>query len=291
MKYLITLALLGAICACDDAAGPGSFDSQTVRIGVLPDQLPEALVQRHTPLIEYLRAATGLGVELLIADGYGDFLADFDEGRLDLAWFGGLTFVQAEYRSDAHPIVTRNVDHDFRSCFLVAGSRAERLVADFEGQRFAFASHLSTSGHLMPRYFLEQEGRIPEKFFKSVQYAGTHDQTALLVRDGVVDLGVANCLVVQNMFEDGQLLGDEVRILIKTPPYHDYVWAIRPGLPVEIESRILDAFLALDQTLPEHAAILRTQDADAYLPIGRDSFHEVRQAAASLELLHDSELH
>jgi phosphonate transport system substrate-binding protein len=287
MKYLITLALLGAICACDDAGGPGSVDARTLRIGLLPDQSADALVRRHTPLVEYLRTATGLEIELALSDDYEDFLDDFDEGRVDLAWFGALTFVQAEYRSDAVPLVMRDVDQDFRSCFLVSGSRREGLVADFEGQRFAFGSRLSTSGHLMPRYFLEQDGRVPELFFKSVQYTAGHDQTAYLVRDGIVDLGVANCLIFEQMLEDGRLTDDEVRILGRTPPYHNYAWAARKELPGELEARILGAFLALDQTVSEHAAILRAQNAGGYLPVSRENFYEVREAADSLGLLSD----
>jgi phosphonate transport system substrate-binding protein len=287
MKYLITLALLGAICACDDAGGPGSVDLQTLRIGVVPDQAAVALVQRHTPLVEYLGTATGLDVELVLSDDYENFLVDFDEGRLDLAWFGGLTFVQAEYRSDAAPLVMRDVDQDFRSCFLVSGSRPERLVADFEGQRFTFGSRLSTSGHLMPRYFLQQDGRVPEVFFRSVQYTAGHDATAYLVRDGAVDLGVANCVIFRRMLEDGRLLHDDVRILATTPPYHNYVWAIRPALSGEFEAKIVDAFLALDETIPEHAAILRAQYARGYLPVSRENFTEVRKAAGSLGFLSD----
>jgi phosphonate transport system substrate-binding protein len=245
MKYLITLALLGAICACDDAGGPGSVDARTLRIGLLPDQSADALVRRHTPLVEYLRTATGLEIELALSDDYEDFLDDFDEGRVDLAWF------------------------------------------DFEGQRFAFGSRLSTSGHLMPRYFLEQDGRVPELFFKSVQYTAGHDQTAYLVRDGIVDLGVANCLIFEQMLEDGRLTDDEVRILGRTPPYHNYAWAARKELPGELEARILGAFLALDQTVSEHAAILRAQNAGGYLPVSRENFYEVREAADSLGLLSD----
>ena len=288
MNYLITLALLGAICACDDARGPGSVELQTLRLGVLPDQAAEALVRQHTPLVEYLRTATLLDVELVLSDDYQKFLVDFDEGRLDLAWFGGLTFVQAEYRSDAVPLVTRDVDQDFRSCFLVSGSRPERLVAEFDGQRFTFGSRLSTSGHLMPRYFLEQDGRVPEVFFKSVQYSAGHDATAYLVRDGVVDLGVANCFIFEQMLEDGRLLSEQVRILGKTPPYHNYVWAVRRDLAREVESKILDAFLALDESISEHAAILQAQDARGYLPVSGENFHELRQAADSLGLLSDS---
>ena len=140
-------------------------------------------------------------------------LDQFDAGRVDLAWFGGLTFTQAERQSQAEPLVFRDVDLQFTSCYLTRSSDTRTMISQFEGEDFSFGPRLSTSGHLMPRFFMEKEGVYPEQFFASLRYSAGHDQTAESVSEGTVALGVANCVIVQTLLENGLLGSDTVRII------------------------------------------------------------------------------
>ena len=137
----------------------------------------------------------------------------------------------------------------------------------------------------MPRYFLGRQGRVPEEFFGSVRYSDGHDQTAEWVADGTVDLGVANCIILQSLFADGRLNREDVRILDATQPYSDYVWVARTSLNATTRAIILDAFLALDPTVPAHLDVLRRQGANAYLPAGSEDLDIVRAAALQVGLL------
>ncbi len=285
MKSALTLVLAVALCACVNEDDGESSLSGPIRVGVLPDQSLSGLSARYDPLMDYLEEATGLDFELSIPSDYQELLADFEAGRLQLANFGGVTFTQIELRSDAEPLIMRDVDLKFMSCYLVKASDARRSVVEFEGESFSFGPELSTSGHLMPRHFLTANGVKPERFFGSVRHASGHDQTAAWVDEGTVVIGVANCEIVRSMFEDGRLSVNRLRILETTPPYANYVWAVPKSLDPALKIRLRDAFLALDVTDPVHLKLLKAQGANGYLPAGRDDFEDIREAARAVGLI------
>ena len=235
---------------------------------------------KYEPLIDYLASATGLHFELSIPDDYSTLLEQFEAGHVDLAWFGGLTFIQAAQHGQAVALVFRDIDLEFTSCYLAQALDPRMRVNEFGGESFSFGPELSTSGHLMPRYFMTEEGLDPEKFFGSVRHSVGHDQTALWVSDGAVTLGVANCIIVRSLLESGDLDGNKVRVVETTAPYPDYVWATRTTMKNSTRQVLLDAFLGLDATVTEHRAVLRGQGANAYLPAGLSDFELVRIAAA-----------
>lgn len=277
---ILLLCLAMFVCGCDDDRQP----YPAIAIGVLPDQSQANLSARYEPLVDYLRATTGLDVSLSIPSSYEELVDDFAAGRVQLVHFGGLTFVQAEQRSGARPLVMRDVDLRFTSCYLVPASDVRRSLTDFEGEDFSFGPVLSTSGHLMPRHFLTKQDIVPETFFSSVRHSPGHDQTAGWVANGTVTIGVSNCDIVRSMFADGRLSADNLRILETTPPYVDYVWAVQPSLDASLTNQLRDAFLALDPTNPAHRTILSANGADGYLPAGAGDFRDVRAAARAADL-------
>lgn len=284
MKKILTFLFVVSLFGCSGEDIDPAPTMKPVVVAVLPDQSKEALLARHMPLLEYLRATTSLDFELEIPLDYADLLEQFDTGDIDLAWFGGLTFTRAEQRSQAVPLAFRDIDSQFTSCYLSKSDEFRTRIRDFAGSEFSFGPYLSTSGHLMPRYFLERDGIIPEQFFSSTRHSAAHDQTARWVKDGTVNLGVANCIIVQSMFDNGLLSDDDIRVIETTPPYSDYVWAVSSSMDKHTRMLLLDALLALDASLPQHRVILQLQGANAYLPAASEDFVLVRRAAQQLGL-------
>lgn len=284
MKKILTFLFVVSLFGCSGEDIDPAPTMKPVVVAVLPDQSKEALLARHMPLLEYLRATTSLDFELVIPLDYADLLEQFDTGDIGLAWFGGLTFTRAEQRSQAVPLAFRDIDSQFTSCYLSKSDEYSTRIRDFAGSEFSFGPYLSTSGHLMPRYFLERDGIIPEQFFSSTRHSAAHDQTARWVRDGTVNLGVANCIIVQSMFDNGLLSDDDIRVIETTPPYSDYVWAVSSSMDKHTRMLLLDALLALDASLPQHRVILQLQGANAYLPAASEDFVLVRRAAQQLGL-------
>lgn len=280
---LILISMIG-IYGCTSSREK-SGDLKLLRISVLPDESREKLLQRYSPFFDYLAREIGIPYELVVPDSYNHLLELFHNKQIDLAYFGGFTFVKAQKVDNAVPLVMREVDTRFISYFLVKADSPLNSIADFKGKPFTFGSDLSTSGHLMPRYFLKEMGIVPEAFFSQVGYSGKHDLTAYRVRDGQAELGVANHAVINKMFEDGRLSKNEVRVLWETPPYPDYIWALQPQVDKALALKIRDAFLGLSMANKEQAAILHNMDTNYFLPASIDDFSRLNAIITELNLL------
>jgi phosphonate transport system substrate-binding protein len=274
-SYLLILCLLLLPVACspeEDQPNP-----TLLKVGVLPDDDALSLGSRYAPLLAHLSEELDAELQLVIPEDYSGLLELFGTGEIDIGYFGGVTFAYARTRHGAEPVVMRDIDAKFTTYFLAGPGMSARTVEGFEGRAFAFGSSLSTSGHLMPRYFLKEMGITPERFFGAVRYSGAHDRTAAWVRDGVVDLGAANAEIVEAMFGDGRLAPGAVEIVWETPPYADYVWAVRPGLGETFRTRLRDAFLKLSPAEVRHAEILRRMGAGGFLPTSVDEFDRLEK--------------
>lgn len=277
-KFALVLPV--ALCAAGLACTPGGRDGeplpQLLRIGVTPDESEGQLSARYTPLLDYLSATLGVSCKLVFPESYRDLVDLFTAGDVDLAHFGGVTFVTAWGEGDIIPIVMRENDLAFTSYFIVRADHPAQTLHDLKGESLAFVSELSTSGYYMPRFFMGKQGIVPETFFDSISFTGAHDTTAYRVRDGQAAVGVANSTIIDGMYADGRLLRDDVRVLWETPLYVDHVWALRPEYAGTAATALRDAFLALLASDEEHARILRALDAAYYLPASLDDFDALK---------------
>jgi len=281
--WLIGVGLMFQLSAC---SGPEKEPSNEIlRIGILPDEGEKTLRKRYMPLFDFLSQETGLPYELVIPNSYEELVRIFGEGQIDLAYFGGATFVRVYSEYGAVPLAMRDVDSRFASTLVVADECFKNLE-ELQGKRFGFGSELSTSGHLMPRYFLQVERSVnPEKYFSSIQYSGKHDRTAYWVRDGKVDAGFVNSEIMRGMLADGRLQPGDIRTIWTTPPYADYVWAVHPQVhPVDRE-KLQRAFLQLSVDNPQHEVILSNLSATGFYPASITDFSKLQQIMISLGAL------
>ncbi|MDH5694204.1 MAG: phosphate/phosphite/phosphonate ABC transporter substrate-binding protein [Gammaproteobacteria bacterium] len=276
IRAVLVFFVLLHLSAC--SSDTNNESTTPLRLGILPDQGIETLKSRYTPLLDYLNSQTGLNFVFVFPDSYLELEQKFGNKEIDLAYFGGATFVSANKKYNAKPLVMRDVDRRFTSYFLVHRSNKATSIQDFKNKRLAFGSKFSTSGHFMPRYFMSKENIVPEKFFSEVIYTGSHDKTARLVQDNKVEIGVVNSAIVDSMIADGQLASTRVRILKTTPPYPDYVWASQEGLNEKIVVNIRNAFLALSIDNPQHKIVLENISAGAFYPASKEEFNPLVKA-------------
>jgi phosphonate transport system substrate-binding protein len=260
--------------------------ADVLRVSAIPDESPTELQRKFAPLGAYLEAATGLKVSFVPVTDYAATVEGLAAGKLDLVWYGGFTFVQARRRTGtAIPLVQREEDARFHSKFIVpAGSKAQSL-ADLKGVSFAFGSVSSTSGHLMPRYFLLRNGIDPDKDFAKVAFSGAHDVTAKWVEAGKVDAGALNESIYQRLVDEKKLDPAKVRVLWTTPDFYDYNWTVRGDLDPKLVAKLRAAFLALDYAKPEHKAILDLQRTKKFIPTAPENYAAIEEAARSAGLL------
>ena len=257
-----------------------------LRVSAIPDEAPTELQRKFEPLGKYLSAQTGMKVVFTPVTDYAAVVESLATRKLDLAWLGGFTFVQAKIRTNgtAIPIVQREEDAKFPSKFITANP-AIKTLADLKGKTFAFGAPSSTSGSLMPRFFLQQDGINPEKDFKTVAFSGAHDATVAFVAAGKAEAGVLNASVWDKLVETKKVDTSKVRVFATTPPYFDYNWTVRGDLDPALVKKLTDAFLALDPAKPEHKAILELQRAARFIPTQASNYEGIEAAAKSAGLL------
>ena len=257
-----------------------------LRVSAIPDEAPTELQRKFAPLGNYLSAQTGLKVVFTPVTDYAAVVEALAAGKIDMAWLGGFTFVQARIRTNgsATPIVQREEDAKFTSRFITADPSIKSL-ADLKGKTFAFGAPSSTSGSLMPRFYMQQAGLNIDKDFKNIAFSGAHDATAAFVSAGKADAGVLNASVWDKLVEQKKVDTDKVRVFATTPPFFDYNWTVRGDLDPKLVKTLSDAFLKLDAANPEHKEILSLQRATRFIPTRKENYDGIEKAAVSAGLL------
>lgn len=292
MTLSIRRQLIKTLCAT--AAGTlliaGAAQAQSsagvLRVSAIPDEAPTELQRKFKPLGEYLSKATGLKVEFTPVTDYAASVEGLINHKLDMVWFGGFTFVQANVRSKGKitPLVQRAEDAEFRSVFVTTSPSINKL-ADLRGKTLAFGSESSTSGHLMPRSFLLDAKIDPETDLKRVAYSGAHDATVAAVAGGKVDAGALNISVWEKLVESNKVDTKKVRVFYTTPGYYDYNWSVRSDMSPALKKKIADAFLALTPDTPQGKEILGLQRATKFIPTKPDNYRAIEAAARNAKLL------
>ncbi|MEO5686337.1 MAG: putative selenate ABC transporter substrate-binding protein [Burkholderiaceae bacterium] len=284
VQSLAALSLGGAALL----GSAGAFaQANVLRVSAIPDEAPTELQRKFKPLGDYLKAKTGMDVQFTPVTDYAAVVEGLATKKIDLAWLGGFTFVQAKLRSEGQvvPIVQRAEDEKFTSRFIVPLDSPIKTIADLKGHTFAFGAPSSTSGSLMPRYFLQQQGLVPERDFKTVAFSGAHDATVAFVASGRAEAGVLNASVMDKLVEAKNPNAEKVRVLATTPPFFDYNWTVRPGLDPALTKKLTDAFLALDPTKPADKEILDLQRASKFIPTKASNYDGIEAAGKSAGLI------
>lgn len=258
-----------------------------LRVSAIPDENPTELLRIYTPFAAYLSKELGMPVRFTPVVDYAATVEGLSAGKLDLVWYGGFTSVQAVRRTNgaAKRLVLRQEDAEFKSVFIARPGSGPRSLADLKGKSFAFGSVSSTSGHLMPRYFLLQAKVSPEKDMKQVAYSGAHDATALWVESGKVDAGALNFLVWEKLVQTKKVDLAKVNLFYTTPPYVDYVWTARGELDKGLQEKITSAFLKLDYANPEHKRLLDLHRTKKYIKANDADWKMIEEAAIAAGLL------
>jgi phosphonate transport system substrate-binding protein len=259
---------------------------QVLRVTAIPDESPTELARKAAPLVKYLEQRLGMKVEYTPVSDYAASVEALANRQIDLAWFGGFTFVQAQQRSGgkAIPLVQREEDTKFRSVFVTTDPSIKSL-ADLKGRNFTFGSQSSTSGHLMPRSFLLGAGIDPDRDFKRVAYSGAHDATVAAVASGKVDAGALNISVWEKLVADKKVDTGKVHVFYTTPPYYDYNWTVHADMPAAEREKIAKAFLDLNDGSPQGKEILELQRATKFVPTKVENYKGIESAARSAGLL------
>ncbi|HVM03520.1 MAG TPA: putative selenate ABC transporter substrate-binding protein [Acidimicrobiales bacterium] len=292
-------AALVALVAVAGAGCGGGQSQGAVRplvISAIPDQDPERLRRLHGAVADHLERALGVPVRYEPVTDYTASVSLFAAGELDLVWFGGLTGVQARLQAEgARAVAQRDIDARFRSVFIASASSGLGPVDDvaglsaLAGRRFTFGSESSTSGRLMPQWFLDQAGVAPADFAGPPGFSGSHDRTIALVEAGTYEAGALNEQVWTARLEDGTVDPTRVEEIFRTPAYHDYHWVIGPGAARRYGAGFVEdvtrAFVSLDRADPQDRAVLDLFGAGAFVEVHDADYRRIEDVGRRLGLI------
>ena len=298
MKFLVTcqrrsvilgacgfLILLGLGCTPNEASQSESasadssaelLTTEPLTVGAIPDQDPEKLQRLYGKLSDYLSAELGVLVEYEPVTDYTAAVTAFRVGDLDLVWFGGLTGVQSRLQvPGAEAIAQRDIDENFHSIFIASSASglepitSEADLAELKGKSFTFGSESSTSGRLMPQYFMAEAGVEPTDFKGEPGFSSSHDATLKLVEAGSYEAGALNEQVWLDRVAEGEVDESKVQAIWQTPAYYDYHWVVNSDKLNErygdgFTDKIQAALLKLDASNPEQAEILDLFGAEKF---------------------------
>ena len=283
------LALTAALAACGGRESPVTTSSRgSLTISAIPDQDPEVLARLYGAVADSASAALDLDVTYEPVTDYAAAVSLFRTGDLDLVWFGGLTGVQARLQTPgAVPVAQRDIDEDFHSVFVVnaaTGLAPSDDLAPLAPLRFTYGSETSTSGRLMPAYYLQEAGVDPQGFPGGPGFSGSHDATLALVASGSYQAGVLNEQVWTSRQAEGTVDPAVVRYA-RSPGYHDYHWLLGPQAVDRIGDDLPDRVLDWLTGLPAGNEVLELFGAGSFIPTEAAYYDQIEEIGRDLGLV------
>jgi phosphonate transport system substrate-binding protein len=276
---LLLLLFTFALTAC------GGEDEKVFKIGVIPAQtegeMEEAMNKLKTTLAEKLD--TYDSVELTVYPDYNGVVEAMNYDKIDMAYFGPLTYVVANHESNAKAIVTQLIDgQPFYHSYMITHvdnkwNTMDEMIADVENVRFSFGDPSSTSGSLIPSIELKEQNVFKSENdydFKSVQYSGSHDATAQLVLNKHVDVGAIDSAIYDALIASGSIDGSQFKVIWESAPLFQYPWAVHENTDEETVKLLQDTFVNIKDPV-----ILKAFGATGFTTATDADYEAIRQAA------------
>jgi phosphonate transport system substrate-binding protein len=279
LKALLTCAIV--------AFGPLVQAQQVFRVTTIPEEAATEQVRKFTPIASYLEKRLGMKVEFTPVTDYPAAVEALVNKKVDLVWFGGFTYVQAQIRSGGKivPLAQREEDTKFQSVFITKTDSGIKTLADLKGKQVSFGSQSSTSGHLMPRHFLLQAKLDPEKDFRRIAYSGAHDATIASVVSGKVDAAALDITVWRKFVGENKVDTKAVDVFYTTAPYFNYNWSMHADSAADLRAKVQKALLDLDPATAEGKEILQLNRATRYITTTPDNYKGIEAAGRSAGLI------
>lgn len=267
-----------------------TVSAQTLVFTAIPDEDETKLVERFTGIADYLAGELDVDVRYIPVKSYAAAVSAFRNNQVQLAWFGGLSGVQARELVPGSEAIAQGVeDKAFYTHFIAHKSTGldemETLSDELRGKTFTFGSKGSTSGRLIPEYYIRENfDDSPEDVFSRVGFSGNHTRTLRLVEAGTYDVGAINFSVWDKEMENGNIDTDAVKVIWTTPSYPNYQWSVRGDVNEQFgegfQKRLQEALLAMDD--PE---LLESFPRSGFIPVSNDAYEPIRVVGKQIGII------
>ena len=276
---LITAALFGlSLPAIVQAAADP--DPQTLKVALLPDESASTIIMNNRGLKDYLEAQLGKKIELIVTTDYSSMIEAMRHGRLDLAYFGPLSYVLARQKSEIEPFAARKVKGSttYQAEVIANISSGVKTIGDIQGKNVAYGDKVSTSSHLIPKSVLAEQGLNAGRDYKE-HFVGSHDAVAMAVQNGHAQAGGLSRPIFESLVERKIVSLDKIKVLEYSKPFPQYPWTLRSNLKPELKDKIRSAFLNL-----KDPAVLKAFKAEGFDAITDRHYDVVRNLGPLLKI-------
>ncbi|WP_421910813.1 putative selenate ABC transporter substrate-binding protein [Marinobacter sp.] len=267
-----------------------TVSAQTLVFTAIPDEDETKLVERFTGIADYLAGELDVDVRYIPVKSYAAAVSAFRNNQVQLAWFGGLSGVQARELVPGSEAIAQGVeDKAFYTHFIAHKSTGldemETLSDELRGKTFTFGSKGSTSGRLIPEYYIRETfDDSPDDVFSRVGFSGNHTRTLRLVEAGTYDVGAINFSVWDKELENNNIDTDAVKVIWTTPSYPNYQWSVRGDVNEQFgegfQKRLQEALLAMDD--PE---LLESFPRSGFIPVSNDAYEPIRVVGKQIGII------
>lgn len=285
------LATGGLLSSCKSKSDSEQASTEAVlRFSAIPDQDTTAQSERYAPAAKWLAEKLDIKVEFVPSSDYAASVDKFETGDIQLAWFGGVTGVQARNAAaGSRAIIAGAKDLQFKSYFIANAdtglSKTDSFPKEINSLSFTFGSAGSTSGCIMPAYFiLQNSGKGPLEFFsQKVGFSGAHDKTAQQVQDGVYQTGALNFSTYDRLVAENKIDPEKCRIIWETPSYADYNFTAHGDLDKTFGEGFTDK---LQKALLEckDPAVLKAFDRNEFVKVNNATFQGIADVVKTVKL-------
>ena len=279
---MLTRLLLATLCvlALGQTASAADSDPDTLKVALLPDENASQLIKRNQPLKNYLEKALGKEVELIVTTDYSSMIEAMRFGRIDLAYFGPLSYVLAKTKSDIEPFAAMITDGKptYRSVIIAHVGSGVDSFTDIKGKKMAYGDRASTSSHLIPKTILAKNGLTADADYEE-HFVGSHDAVAVNVANGNADAGGLSEVIFAYVTDRGLIDRDQVKVIGYSGEFPQYPWAMRSNLKPELKARIKDVFVSLDDE-----EVLKNFKAEGFASVTDSDYDVIREMGSILNL-------
>lgn len=274
---LLALALLAA--AALPAADAGR-DPATLRVALLPDESPNTVIKNNQALKDHLARATGKEVELIVTTDYSSMIEAMRSKRIEVAYFGPLSYVLARSKCDIEPFATMVKDGKptYRSVLIASRAAGVADLAALKGRDVAYGDKASTSSHLIPKSILLKAGLEAGRDYRE-HFVGAHDAVAMAVQNGHAQAGGLSKPIFESLVERRLVSLDKVAVLTESEDFPNYPWTMHRDLAPALRTRIAEAFTRLTDK-----AVLKPFKAESFAPIADRDYDPIRAMIGLLKL-------
>jgi len=281
MNRLLKLALTAVLAMGLTApAMAAEANPDTLKVALLPDENASELIKRNQPLKDHLERELGKEIELIVTTDYSSMIEAMRFGRIDIAYFGPLSYVLAKTKAEIEPFAAMVSDGKatYRAVVIANAEAGVNTIDDIKGKKVAFGDRASTSSHLIPKSMMAEAGLVHERDYQQ-HFVGSHDAVAMNVANGNADAGGLSEVIWNTLIERKLVDASKVKVLGYSKDYPQYPWTMRSDLDPALKDKIRGSFVNL-----KDATVLKNFKADGFAPIADTDYDVIRELGKLLNL-------